>query len=126
VHVSTRDECARGCCGRSRIVRPRPHGYNANSGLRRRSVSVGIRHQFVCAILIAIVIGGSRERTSTPPETPQRPANPPQRAPQQTGASPLVTNAYESTYTPFPSRTTVARRSRTGGTEGPGCRQAID
>ena len=72
---------------------------------------MGIRHQFVCAILIAIVIGGSQERTSTRPETPQRVADPPQPAPQQTGASPLVANAYESTYKPFPSRTTVIRNA---------------
>jgi imidazolonepropionase-like amidohydrolase len=49
------------------------------------------------------------ERTPTPPETPQRPQPPPQPAPQQTGPAPLVGNAYESTYKPFPSRTTVIR-----------------
>jgi imidazolonepropionase-like amidohydrolase len=51
------------------------------------------------------------ERTPTPPETPQRPPTPPQPAPQQTGAPPLVANAYESTYKPFPSRTTVIRNA---------------
>jgi imidazolonepropionase-like amidohydrolase len=51
------------------------------------------------------------ERTRTPPETPPPPQNPPQPAPQQTGAAPLVANAYESTYKPFPSRTTVIRNA---------------
>ena len=51
------------------------------------------------------------ERTPTPPETPQRPANPPQPAPQQTGTAPLIPNAYESTYKPFPSRTTLIRNA---------------
>jgi imidazolonepropionase-like amidohydrolase len=51
------------------------------------------------------------ERTPTPPETPPRPQTPPQSAQQQTGAAPLVANAYESTYKPFPSRTTVIRNA---------------
>ena len=51
------------------------------------------------------------ERTPAPPETPQRPANPPQPAPQQTGTAPLIPNAYESTYKPFPSRTTLIRNA---------------
>jgi imidazolonepropionase-like amidohydrolase len=51
------------------------------------------------------------ERTPSPPETPPRPSTTPQPAPQQTGAAPLVTNAYESTYKPFPSRTTVIRNA---------------
>ena len=51
------------------------------------------------------------ERTPAPPETPQRPANPPQPAPQQTGTAPLISNAYESTYKPFPSRTTLIRNA---------------
>ena len=51
------------------------------------------------------------ERTRTPPETPPPPQTPPQPAPQQTGAAPLVANAYESTYKPFPSRTTVIRNA---------------
>src|SRR5437762_13989550 len=51
------------------------------------------------------------ERTRTPPETPPPPQNPPQAAPQQTGAAPFVANAYESTYKPFPSRTTVIRNA---------------
>ena len=51
------------------------------------------------------------ERTPTPPETPPRPQTPPQPAPQQTGAAPFVANAYESTYKPFPSRTTVIRNA---------------
>lgn len=51
------------------------------------------------------------ERTPTPPETPPRPATPPQPAPQQTGGPPFVPNAYESTYKPFPSRTTVIRNA---------------
>src|SRR3954447_20690761 len=51
------------------------------------------------------------ERTAPPPETPQRPANPPQPGAQQTGAPPLVANAYESTYKPFPSRTTLIRNA---------------
>jgi imidazolonepropionase-like amidohydrolase len=51
------------------------------------------------------------ERTPTPPETPQRPAIPPQAAPQQTGAPPLMPNAYQSTYKPFPSRTTLIRNA---------------
>src|SRR4051794_3276859 len=49
------------------------------------------------------------ERTPTPPETPQRPATPPEPAPQQTGSAPVVPNAYASTYKPFPSRTTLIR-----------------
>jgi hypothetical protein len=49
------------------------------------------------------------ERTPTPPETPQRPTSPPQPAPQQSGGAPLVPNAYQSTYKPFPSRTTLIR-----------------
>src|SRR6266480_3635962 len=51
------------------------------------------------------------ERTSTPPETPQRSTNPPQPAAQQSGAPPLVPNAYASTYKPFPSRTTLIRNA---------------
>jgi len=51
------------------------------------------------------------ERTAAPPETPQRPTNPPQPAPQQTGTAPLIPNAYESTYKPFPSRTTLIRNA---------------
>jgi imidazolonepropionase-like amidohydrolase len=51
------------------------------------------------------------ERTPTPPETPPRPLTPPQPAQQQTGAAPFVHNAYESTYKPFPSRTTVIRNA---------------
>lgn len=51
------------------------------------------------------------ERTATPPETPQRQTNAPQAAPQQAGAPPLVPNAYESTYKPFPSRTTLIRNA---------------
>jgi imidazolonepropionase-like amidohydrolase len=51
------------------------------------------------------------ERTPTPPETPQRPAIPPQPAPPQSGASPLMPNAYQSTYKPFPSRTTHIRNA---------------
>ncbi len=51
------------------------------------------------------------ERTPTPPETPPRPQTAPQPAPQQTGAAPFVANAYESTYKPFPSRTTVIRNA---------------
>jgi imidazolonepropionase-like amidohydrolase len=51
------------------------------------------------------------ERTPTPPETPPQPATPPQAAPQQTGAAPVVPNAYASTYKPFPSRTTVIRNA---------------
>ena len=51
------------------------------------------------------------ERTTTPPETPQRPAIPPQPAPQQTGTAPLIPNAYESTYKPFPSRITLIRNA---------------
>src|SRR4029079_2343153 len=51
------------------------------------------------------------ERTTTPAETPQRSANPPHGAPQQTGAPPLVPNAYASTYKPLPSRTTVIRNA---------------
>jgi imidazolonepropionase-like amidohydrolase len=51
------------------------------------------------------------ERTPTPPETPQRPAIPPQPAPQQSGTAPLMPNAYQSTYKPFPSRTTLIRNA---------------
>ena len=51
------------------------------------------------------------ERTPTPAETPPRPSTPPQPAPQQTGGPPLVANAYESTYKPFPSRATVIRNA---------------
>jgi imidazolonepropionase-like amidohydrolase len=51
------------------------------------------------------------ERTRTPPETPQPPQTPPQPAQQQTGAAPFVPNAYESSYKPFPSRTTVIRNA---------------
>jgi imidazolonepropionase-like amidohydrolase len=51
------------------------------------------------------------ERTPTPPETPQRSPNPPQPAPQQGGTAPLVANAYQSTYKPFPSRTTLIRNA---------------
>jgi imidazolonepropionase-like amidohydrolase len=51
------------------------------------------------------------ERTPTPPETPPRPPTQPPAAPQQTGAAPLVANVYESTYKPFPSRTTVIRNA---------------
>jgi imidazolonepropionase-like amidohydrolase len=51
------------------------------------------------------------EPTTTPPETPQRPAIPPQPAPQQTGTAPLIPNAYESTYKPFPSRITLIRNA---------------
>jgi imidazolonepropionase-like amidohydrolase len=51
------------------------------------------------------------ERTPTPPETPQRPAIPPQAAPQQSGAAPLMPNTYQSTYKPFPSRTTLIRNA---------------
>ena len=51
------------------------------------------------------------ERTPSPPETPPRPSITPLPAPQQTGATPLVANAYESTYKPFPSRTTVIRNA---------------
>jgi imidazolonepropionase-like amidohydrolase len=51
------------------------------------------------------------ERTPTPPETPERSPNPPQPAPQQGGTAPLVANAYQSTYKPFPSRTTLIRNA---------------
>jgi imidazolonepropionase-like amidohydrolase len=51
------------------------------------------------------------ERTPTPPETPQRSPNAPQPAPQQGGTAPLVANAYQSTYKPFPSRTTLIRNA---------------
>ncbi len=51
------------------------------------------------------------ERTSPPPETPPRPPTSPQPAPPQAGAPPLVPNAYESTYKPFPSRTTLIRNA---------------
>ena len=51
------------------------------------------------------------ERTSTPPETPQRSTNSPQSAIQQSGTPPLVPNAYASTYKPFPSRTTLVRNA---------------
>src|SRR3954469_4772098 len=52
------------------------------------------------------------ERTQPPPETPPRPSTPPQAASQQGGGAPsAVPNAYASTYTPLPSRTTVIRNA---------------
>ncbi len=51
------------------------------------------------------------ERTSTPPETPQRPANPPQSATPQTGSASTAPNPFISTYKPFPSRTTLIRNA---------------
>jgi imidazolonepropionase-like amidohydrolase len=59
------------------------------------------------------------ERTTQPAETPQRSANPPQAAPQQTGTPPLIPNAYESTYKPLPSRTTVIRNATILTANGP-------
>ncbi len=51
------------------------------------------------------------ERTPAPAESPQQPATPPQPAPQQAGSAPVAVNAYESTYQPFPSRTTLIRNA---------------
>ena len=51
------------------------------------------------------------ERTPAPPETPQRPTTSPQPAPEQRGGAPVIPNAYQSTYKPFPSRTTLNRNA---------------
>ena len=59
------------------------------------------------------------ERTSTPPETPQRSTNAPQPAAQPTGTPPLVPNAYASTYKPLPSRTTLIRNATILTASGP-------
>jgi imidazolonepropionase-like amidohydrolase len=59
------------------------------------------------------------ERGSTPPETPQRPASPPQSATPQTGSASTAPNPFISTYTPFPSRTTLIRNATILTASGP-------
>jgi imidazolonepropionase-like amidohydrolase len=59
------------------------------------------------------------QRTSTPPETPQRSANTPQSTQPQVDAAATVPNPFASTYKPLPSRTTLIRNATIFTASGP-------